>query len=167
MILSLGNFLPRRRYSLVKLGDILFFSLALCFLPQASSWACGIGPIPTLCSPPSALSKAGHPLSRTLTLSLSPAALLLGDEGGMGGRGSMAEASLPCGEGDCVLPLLGVDRRPPRQQASWTWSERKEKEPPPQGLKSRLEEKPLCVCQDAFYTPCRTQWLGRGLGTPT
>lgn len=80
-------------------GHFVFLFGTLCFLPQAFSWACGIGPILTLCSPPSALSQAGHPLSRTLTHSLSPAPLLLGDKGGTGGRGSTAEASLPWGGG--------------------------------------------------------------------
>lgn len=94
MMLSLETFLPRRRFSFVRLWHILFFRSALCFLPQALIWVCTAGPTPTLRSRPSAPTEVVCLPPRTSAPSLSPAPPLLGAGGGLGtrqrGRGQLA-----------------------------------------------------------------------------
>lgn len=116
-MLSLETFLPRRRYSFVRLWHILFFCSALCFLPQALIWVCTAGaprhsaPDPLLCQrwsarPPEPQPSACHPLLLSL------------GQGEGWGPGSMAEASLPQERGHRMLPPLGAERRLTCQQVS-------------------------------------------------
>lgn len=103
----------------------MFFHL--CFLPPALIYGCGTGPIPTVCPQLSALSKEVHPPSRTLTLSLSPAALLHGDRGSFGGRTARQGPACHEERGHVMRSPLRLDGSLTFQQLSGTWSGGEEK----------------------------------------